>query len=164
VNEDEAAVDDAGALDFLLSDAALGVLGRFRPDGSLLIVSTEDRRLLRYDGETVDTVADLSALAPADLGDMIVDSHGLAYIGSQAFHGGVILRVDPDDTVSVVARDLDFPNGMAITPDHRTLIVAESIGRPPPRLIEGAGHFLQEDCGPLLGGLIAEWLTAEFTD
>jgi sugar lactone lactonase YvrE len=101
----------------------------FRPDGSLLIVSTEDRRLLRYDGETVDTVADLSALAPADLGDMVVDSHGRAYIGSQAFSGGVILRVDPDDTISVVARDLDFPNGMAITPDHRTLIVAESIGR-----------------------------------
>jgi sugar lactone lactonase YvrE len=101
----------------------------FRPDGSLLIASTEDRRLLRYDGETVDTVADLSALAPADLGDMVVDSRGRAYIGSQAFSGGVILRVDPDDTVSVVARDLDFPNGMAITPDHRTLIVAESIGR-----------------------------------
>ncbi len=101
----------------------------FRPDGSLLIVSAEDRRLLRYDGETVDTVADLSALAPADLGDMVVDDHGRAYIGSQAFSGGVILRVDPDDTVSVVARDLDFPNGMAITPDHRTLIVAESIGR-----------------------------------
>ncbi|HEX4393272.1 MAG TPA: SMP-30/gluconolactonase/LRE family protein [Mycobacterium sp.] len=101
----------------------------FRPDGSLLIVSTEDRRLLRYDGETVDTVADLSALAPADLGDMVLDSHGRAYVGSQAFSGGVILRVDPDDTVTVVARDLDFPNGMAITPDHRTLIVAESIGR-----------------------------------
>ncbi len=101
----------------------------FRPDGTLLIASTEDRRLLRYDGETVDTVADLSALAPADLGDLVVDGHGRAYIGSQAFSGGVILRVDPDDTVSVVARDLDFPNGMAITPDHRTLIVAESIGR-----------------------------------
>ena len=39
---------------------------------------------------------------------------------------------------------------------------AESIGRPPPRAIEGAGHFLQEDCGPLLGALIAEWLAAEF--
>jgi sugar lactone lactonase YvrE len=101
----------------------------FRPDGSLLIVSTEDRRLLGYDGETVDTVADLSALAPADLGDMVVDSRGRAYIGSQAFSGGAILRVDPDDTISVVARDLDFPNGMAITPDHQTLIVAESIGR-----------------------------------
>src|ERR1700743_375976 len=101
----------------------------FRPDGSLLIVPTEDRRLLRHEGEPVDTVADLSALAPADLGDMVVDGHGLAYIGSQAFSGGVILRVDPDNTVSVVARDLDFPNGMAITPDDRTLIVAESIGR-----------------------------------
>jgi sugar lactone lactonase YvrE len=101
----------------------------FRPDGTLLIVSTEDRKLLAYDGETVDAVADLSALTPADLGDMVVDRRGRAYIGSQAFEGGVILRVDPDDTVSVVAHDLDFPNGMAITPDHQTLIVAESIGR-----------------------------------
>jgi sugar lactone lactonase YvrE len=100
----------------------------FRPDGTLLIVSTEDRKLLAYDGETVDTVADLSALAPADLGDMVVDQHGRAYIGSQAREGGVILRVDPDHSVTVVAQDLDFPNGMVITPDH-TLIVAESIGR-----------------------------------
>jgi haloalkane dehalogenase len=38
---------------------------------------------------------------------------------------------------------------------------AESIGLPPPRPIEGAGHFLQEDCGPLLGALIAEWLRSE---
>jgi sugar lactone lactonase YvrE len=101
----------------------------FRPDGSLLIVSTENRQLLRYDGETVTTIADLSDVAPADLGDMVVDHLGRAYIGSQAFHGGVLVRVDPDDSVSVVAQDLDFPNGMAITADHKTLIVAESIGR-----------------------------------
>jgi sugar lactone lactonase YvrE len=101
----------------------------FRPDGTLLIVSTEDRTLLAYDGENVDVIADLSELAPADLGDMVVDHRGRAYIGSQAFEGGVILRVDPDDSVRVVATDLDFPNGMAITPDRRTLIVAESIGR-----------------------------------
>jgi sugar lactone lactonase YvrE len=101
----------------------------FRPDGSLLIVSTEGRQLLRYDGETVDTIADLSDAAPADLGDMVIDNLGRAYIGSQAFHGGVVLRVDPDNAVSVVAQDLDFPNGMAITADHKTLIVAESIGR-----------------------------------
>jgi sugar lactone lactonase YvrE len=101
----------------------------FRPDGSLLIVSGENRQLLRYDGETVVTIADLSGVAPADLGDMVVDNLGRAYVGSQAFHGGVILRVDPDNSVRVVARDLDFPNGMAITADHKTLIVAESIGR-----------------------------------
>ena len=101
----------------------------FRPDGSLLIASTERREVLRYDGETVDTIADLSDVAPTDLGDMVIDNHGRAYIGSQAFQGGVIIRVDPDNAVTVVATNLEFPNGMAITPDHQTLIVAESIGR-----------------------------------
>ncbi|MGH3970003.1 MAG: SMP-30/gluconolactonase/LRE family protein, partial [Mycobacterium sp.] len=101
----------------------------FRPDGSLLIVSAEDRTVLRYDGETVTTVVDLSDTVPANLGDMVVDDAGRAYIGSQATAGGVIVRLDPDDSVTVVAGDLDFPNGMVITPDHQTLIVAESIGR-----------------------------------
>jgi sugar lactone lactonase YvrE len=41
----------------------------------------------------------------------------------------VIVRVDPDETATVVADSLDFPNGMVITPDGTTLIVAESIGR-----------------------------------
>jgi len=36
---------------------------------------------------------------------------------------------------------------------------AASIGRPPPRVIENASHFLQEDQGPLIGQLIADWLT-----
>jgi sugar lactone lactonase YvrE len=103
----------------------------FRPDGSLLIVSTERRQLLRYDGESVAIVADLSAQAPADLGDMVVDRHGCAYVGAQARSGGVIVRVDPagERHKLVVARDLDFPNGMALTPDGATLIVAESTGR-----------------------------------
>ena len=66
---------------------------------------------------------------PADLGDMVIDEAGRAYIGSQAREGGVIVRLDPDDTVTVVAEDLDFPNGMVITADGSTLIVAESTGR-----------------------------------
>ena len=37
---------------------------------------------------------------------------------------------------------------------------AEAIGRPAPRIIPDASHFLQEDQGPLIGGLIADWLTA----
>jgi sugar lactone lactonase YvrE len=100
----------------------------FRPDGTLLIASTEDRQVLRYDGDTVVPVADLRDVAPANLGDMIVDDAGRAYVGSQAREGGVIVRIDPDDTVSVVADDLDFPNGMVITPEGTTLIVAESTG------------------------------------
>jgi sugar lactone lactonase YvrE len=101
----------------------------FRPDGSLLIVSTEKRQVLAYDGETVTTLVDLTATVPADLGDMVVDSVGRAYVGSQAFSGGVIVRVDPDGTTAVVADDLDFPNGMVISGDGATLIVAESVGR-----------------------------------
>jgi sugar lactone lactonase YvrE len=101
----------------------------FRPDGSLLIASTEDRQVLCYDGETVVTIADLTDITPANLGDMVIDAAGRAYIGSQAFSGGVIIRLDPDGTATVVAEDLDFPNGMVITPDRTTLIVAESIGR-----------------------------------
>lgn len=102
----------------------------FRPDGTLLIVSTELRQVLGYDGETVVTVADLSALVPANLGDMTVDRHGCAYVGSQARDGGVIVRVDPDTGgATVVADKLQFPNGMALTADGATLIVAESTGR-----------------------------------
>ena len=101
----------------------------FRPDGTLLIVSGEQRRLLGYDGYTVEPVADLSGVVPAALGDMVIDDAGRAYVGSQAREGGVIARVDPAGSVTVVAENLDFPNGMAITEDRMTLIVAESTGR-----------------------------------
>jgi sugar lactone lactonase YvrE len=100
----------------------------FRPDGSLLIASTTDRHILCYDGETVTTVVDLSKTVPANIGDMVVDDLGRAYVGCRA-HEGVIARIDPDEAVTVVADGLDCPNGMVITPDRATLLVAESTGR-----------------------------------
>lgn len=116
----------------------------FRPDGSLLVVSTEARQVLRYDGESVDVIADLSDVVPADLGDMVVDARGRAYIGSQAREGGVIVLLDSDDSVRIVAESLDFPNGMVITPDDRTLIVAESIGRRLTAFTIDAGGMLSD--------------------
>ncbi|MGH3639543.1 MAG: SMP-30/gluconolactonase/LRE family protein [Mycobacterium sp.] len=101
----------------------------FRPDGTLLIVSTEDRQVLRYDGDTVEVLADLHDVVPANLGDMVIDDAGRAFVGSQAREGGVIVRIDADGTIAVVAEELDFPNGMVITPDQQTLVVAESTGR-----------------------------------
>ncbi len=101
----------------------------FRPDGTLLIVSTKARQVLRYDGDSVEVLADLHDLVPADLGDMVIDAQGRAYVGSQARLDGVIVLVDTDDSVRIVAEALDFPNGMAITPDGGHLIVAESTGR-----------------------------------
>lgn len=105
----------------------------FRQDGTLLIASTEARQVLAYDGESVSVVADLSGVVPAALGDMVIDRHGCAYVGSQARTGGVIVRIDPDREpelrARIVADDLDFPNGMALTADGSTLIVAESTAR-----------------------------------
>lgn len=101
----------------------------FRPDGALLIASTTRRELLGYDGDTVRTVARLGDVVPADLGDMVVDDLGRVYVGSQARAGGVVVRVDPDGRVTVVAEDLNFPNGMVLSDGGRTLIVAESTAR-----------------------------------
>jgi len=37
--------------------------------------------------------------------------------------------------------------------------LANALGRPAPRVIPDAGHFLQEDQGGLIGATIADWLT-----
>jgi sugar lactone lactonase YvrE len=112
------------------------------PDGSLLIVSMLDRRVvrLRMDG-SLDKHADLAGSAPYHCNDIVVDAAGRAYVGNFGFDvfalisGGsteprstVLLRVDPDGGVSVAAEALEFPNGTVITPDGGTLILAESMG------------------------------------
>jgi len=107
----------------------------FLPDGRMLIASRRDRKILRRekDGSLVEH-ADLVHLAPSKLNDMVVDFEGRAWVGNFGFdflHGEtvrptVIICVQPDGTAMVVADDLYFPNGMVVTPDRRTLIVAES--------------------------------------
>lgn len=107
------------------------------PDGRLLVVSMTDRRLLRKDSDGLNEVADLSALAPFHCNDMVVDRHGRAYIGNFGFDlvgrapvkPTVLLMVTPAGEVRVVADDLLFPNGCVITPDGKTLIVAETFGK-----------------------------------
>lgn len=104
-----------------------GGLG-FCPDGSLLIASAEDRRVLRYDGESVAPFADLSGIVRGRLGDMVVDDLGRAYLGCQDRHGGLIVRIDPNAQATVVADGLQGPAGMVVGTDQASLIVAESIG------------------------------------
>ena len=104
------------------------------PDGSLLVVSMRDRRLLRLTGGVLRPVADLGALATGPCNDMVVDAAGRAYVGNFGYdrHAGesarstCIVRGDPNGKAVAVADDLVFPNGMVITPDGRTLIAAET--------------------------------------
>ncbi len=106
----------------------------FRPDGTLLIVSMRDRRLMRLEGTKLALVADLSALAPSHCNDMVVDGAGRAYVGNFGFdrqageapRATCLVRVDPDGRASVAADELMFPNGTVIAPDGRTLIIAET--------------------------------------
>ena len=55
------------------------------PDGRMLIVSMEDRKLLRYDGRSLETHADLSELAPNEINDLVVDADGRAYVSQFGF-------------------------------------------------------------------------------
>ncbi|SPJ18006.1 Gluconolactonase [Burkholderiales bacterium] len=106
----------------------------WRPDGSLLVVSMRDQRLLRREGQTLHEVADLSAFAAGPCNDLLVDPKGRAYVGNFGFdlyarespRTTCLVRVDTDGSVHRAAEDLMFPNGMALTPDGRTLIVAET--------------------------------------
>src|SRR6266480_1730816 len=106
----------------------------FLPDGHLLIVSMRDGLLLRreHDGSLV-TYVDLSQLSRYPWSDMVVDGRGNAYIGNLGFNfpggefaPGILVLVTPDGLARPVAEGCAFPNGMVVTPDNSTLILAES--------------------------------------
>lgn len=111
----------------------------WRPDGTLLIVSMQDRKLVALDEAApgrLREVADLSPFATFHCNDMVVDAAGRAYVGNFGFdlHAKTtpslanMILVDVDDSVRVAAGDLSFPNGTVITPDGGTLVVGESFG------------------------------------
>jgi sugar lactone lactonase YvrE len=109
------------------------------PDDRMLVVSMNDRRIARLepDGTLVEH-ADLSGLASAPCNDMVVDGRGNAYVGNPGYDmrnppsplpAAEVVLVRPDGSAEVVDRSVMFPNRPAVTPDGRTLIVAETMGR-----------------------------------
>ncbi|MFI9582676.1 SMP-30/gluconolactonase/LRE family protein [Streptomyces sp. NPDC052236] len=128
------AVDLAGRSEVIARVESLPLCIAWQPDGRLLIVSSSDGLLLRQepDGSLV-THADLGK---AGWNDIVVDGRGNAYVNSigfnmmagEAYAPGSVTLVTPDGALRRVADDLAFPNGMAVTADNSTLIVAESYG------------------------------------
>lgn len=112
------------------------------PDGQLLVVSMLDHRVLRLapDGHLA-VYADVSEISRYRSNDMLVDASGRAYVGNFGFDSDArpvnsrgpvptaLACVHPDGRVTEAAIDLLFPNGMALTPDGDTLIVAETYGQ-----------------------------------
>jgi sugar lactone lactonase YvrE len=107
----------------------------FLPDGTPLVVSMLDRRLLAIDanGQTRE-VADLTNVTGGPCNDMVVDRHGRAYVGNFGYDKNAgaepkltrLVRVDPDGSIHPTGSELSFPNGMVITPDEKHLIVGET--------------------------------------
>ena len=97
------------------------------PDGRLLIVSGRECLLLRreLDGSLVRH-ADLRGLSDRAWNEIVVDGRGNVYINGGP---GIIALVAPDGSARQVADRIAFPNGMAVTPDNATLIIAESHGK-----------------------------------
>src|SRR6185312_8166676 len=109
----------------------------FLPDSRLLMVSGREALLLRRENDgSVVIHADLSTLSRYPWNDIVVDSRGNAYVGNAGFDfpagsfaPGTLALITPDGRTRQVADELAFPNGMAVTPDNSTLIVAESYGQ-----------------------------------
>lgn len=105
------------------------------PDQRLVVVSMTDKKLLIDKAGELSEHADLSQLASYHCNDMVVDAKGRCYVGNFGFDlisraspkPAELIMVSENGTASIVADDLHFPNGTVITPDGRTLIVAESM-------------------------------------
>jgi sugar lactone lactonase YvrE len=137
-------VDESGdaRVELQLDDQPSG-LG-WLPDGRLLVVAMKERAVKRLDAEGLVLHADISALTAHLCNDMVVDSDGSAWVGNFGFdldndlesRGGEVfkehplanlVRVDADGSVHLAAQGMHFPNGSVVTPDGKTLIVAETL-------------------------------------
>ena len=130
------AVDLAGKSEVIVRVPTMPFCIDWLPDGRLLIVSGRDRLLLRreLDGSLV-THADLTSLSEHPWNEVVVDGRGNAYLNTIGFDfpggefaTGILALVTPVGSVRQVADGVAFPNGMAVTPDNATLILAESYG------------------------------------
>lgn len=106
--------------------------------GRMLVVAGAGKQLLREDGEgQLGLFVDLAPLCDRPWNEIVVDGRGNAYVNSIGFDmmageppvTGIVALVTPDLVTRQVAEGVEFPNGMAVSPDGSVLVVAESYGR-----------------------------------
>ena len=104
------------------------------PDGRIVVLTMNKKQLFVVADRQLSLYADLSAVAKGAIDDMIIDGRGRAWVGDLGFNMppppdrgavGRILLVMPDGSARVVAEGLRFPNGIAVSADHKRLVVAE---------------------------------------
>jgi sugar lactone lactonase YvrE len=109
----------------------------FASDGSILVSALRAGVIWRIADGEISVFRDVSSLADDDFGDIVIDEHDRIYLANQGMQypsripdtiDSPIFLLTPDGESSEVARGFAYANGLAITPDGRTLIVAESFG------------------------------------
>ena len=126
------AVNLAGHSEMVARVESLPLCTAWLPDDRLVIVSSADGRLLRQEPDgTLVTHVDLGRPGWNDIvadgrGNVYVNGAGFNPMAGEAFRPGSVFHVTADGMVRQVAEDVAFPNGMAVTPDNSTLIVADS--------------------------------------
>jgi sugar lactone lactonase YvrE len=132
------AVDLDGSSEVMGEGAdGLGWAANWLPDGRLLVTGRELIRV-EADGSRVRH-AELGHISPFGWSELTVDGRGNVYVNTINFDfsefnevltsgkaPGKIALVTPQGETREVATELAFPNGMVITPDNKTLVVAES--------------------------------------
>ena len=113
--------------------ASFGVLA----NGERVAGDAWRRKLYLLAGAGPEEISDLSNVAGCCLSNGIADGRAGTYVGDVGFDyldpsvnpvaDGVIIHVSAKGEPSVVAEDLFSPSGMIVTPDNRTLIVAETL-------------------------------------
>jgi sugar lactone lactonase YvrE len=129
---------EAGGSEVVVRHASLPLCFDFLPDGTLVLVSNSELALLvaSPDG-SLTPYADLAPFSPLGSNDIVIDGRGNAYVNSPNFDftsgppdgdaaPGQVVLVRADGSAGIVAEDLSFPNGMAVSADNSTLVVAES--------------------------------------
>ena len=123
-------VGEDGATEVVCEVGSPSGLG-FAPDGALLAARMNDPCIVRVDGATTVEVVDLRSIA-RHLNDMYVHPDGRMYVDAYDDHfdqsSHRLLLVSEGESPAVVADALAYPNGVAITPDDRTLLVSETFG------------------------------------
>jgi sugar lactone lactonase YvrE len=133
------AVDLQGNAETMLQGSGFPLCVDWLPDGRLLVVSARDGLLLRQESDgSLVTHGDLNGVCARPPGnELVVDGRGNAYVNGAGFDmmagadfaPGLVALVSADGAVRRVAGDIAFPNGMAVTPDDGTLIMADSYGK-----------------------------------
>ncbi|WP_405063737.1 SMP-30/gluconolactonase/LRE family protein [Kribbella sp. NBC_01505] len=128
IGQEIVAVDADGTAEFTPAPVVplMGWSIEWQPDGRLLTTGDKVRRL-ESDGS-------VSVLSEQSSNEIVADRRGNVYLngtdfdfaGGEAPKPGYLMLLTPDGEVRKVALDIQFPNGMVITPDNRTLVVSES--------------------------------------